>query len=67
MPAAKSNLCAVSINNFIYVYGGLLPFTNTNHIAHFCKKVYVYDPEVNQWLTSKPMTQGRLDPAVIVV
>ncbi|KAH7640173.1 actin-binding protein ipp-like protein [Dermatophagoides farinae] len=66
LPAAKSNLCAATINNLIYVYGGQGPLTNPQN-CRLGKKVYFYDPEVNQWLTSKPMTQGRLDAAVIVV
>lgn len=66
MPTAKSNLCAASINNLIYVYGGQGSLINPQN-CRIGKKVFVYDPEVNQWLTSKPMTQGRLDAAVIVV
>ncbi|KPM05331.1 actin-binding protein ipp-like protein [Sarcoptes scabiei] len=64
MPVAQSNMCAASIHDLIYVYGGLLNNRQHNRLG---KIVHVYDPSLDQWLTTKPMTKGRKDAAVIII
>lgn len=65
MPVAKTSICALSVNDLIYVFGGKVNYFDNYKMV---KNVEVFDPVNNQWLyCCKPMFCFRSDAAAILM